>query len=343
MRIAIVNDVMAIAESLKNIVTASNRHEVIWIAYNGKEAVEKCAADTPDLILMDLIMPVMDGVDATTQIMNKTPCAILIVTASVHGNANKVFGAMGAGALDVISTPTLNKDDREKNIQALHHKIDTIGKLVFRSKSTKKEIKVPVKPEEGSAIPLVAIGSSTGGPSALAKVLQKIPGDTRACFVIVQHVDSNFAESLASWLNDQTDLTVRVAKENDRPEAGVVLVAGTSDHLIMKKNGQVGYTPYPEDYVYRPSVDVFFSSATKYWGTTIIGVLLTGMGKDGAKGLLDIKNSKMLTIAQDKETCAVYGMPKAAAEINAATKVLPINDIGNAIMSGLRKLEKMSA
>jgi chemotaxis response regulator CheB len=174
---------------------------------------------------------------------------------------------------------------------------------------------------------LLAIGSSTGGPAALAILLAGLPKNFPAAVVIVQHVDERFAKGMAEWLNRDSPLPVRVAQEGDRLVAGTVLLACTNDHLILKAADRVGYTEAPRDFVYRPSVDVFFDSVSEHWRGETMAVLLTGMGRDGAKGLLTLRSKGNYTIAQDQATCAVYGMPKAAAMLGAAVDILPIERI----------------
>ncbi len=337
MRIAIVNDDLISTRILEHIVTLEDKHKVIWTAIDGLEAVHKCKDDTPDIILMDLIMPVMNGVEATREIMENSPCPILIVTVSKEDNYAMVFDAMGAGAMDVINTPTLNEKDKIEAINALHHKIDIIGRLSADKKPTHHK-KTEAVPKFGNHkhVPLIAIGSSTGGPAALAQILSELPADINAAIVIIQHVDKAFSTGMAKWLNEQTSLNVRIAKNGDQPEPGSVLIAGTADHLILNKSGTLLYTEDPVDYAYRPSADVFFKTAAEYWPTTIIGILLTGMGRDGAEGLLSIKTKGMHTIAQNEETCAVYGMPKAAVEENAASEILPLDEISGKLLELLR-------
>lgn len=337
MRIAIVNDLLMAVEVLRRVLTTVPDYEIAWIAYNGAEAVEKCVDDLPDLILMDLIMPVMDGVQATCTIMKGTPCAILVVTASVRGNAAKVFEAMGCGALDAVSTPVLGSEGKIEGGAELIKKIKTIGKLI--GKPVPNEKAGPSKVLPRSAPQLVAIGSSTGGPKALADILSKLPADFRASIVIVQHVDVQFAGGLAEWLNEQTHMTVTVASGGQTLREGMVYVAGTNDHLVIGPDLALHYTPEPRDYPYRPSVDTFFFSVGKHWPAQSVAVLLTGMGKDGAKGLLALKRAGWHTIAQDEKTSIVYGMPKAAAEIDAAVEILPLDRIAESITKHIREVE----
>ncbi|HBB32317.1 MAG TPA: chemotaxis response regulator protein-glutamate methylesterase [Cyanobacteria bacterium UBA8803] len=338
MKIAIVNDILIAVEALRRVVISVPGYQVAWVARDGAEAVSKCARDTPDLILMDLIMPVMDGVEATRQIMKNSPCAILVVTASVKGNSSKVFEAMGFGALDVVSTPVLGVGGKLEAAQPLLAKIATISKLIAKPTQKPKSLisaqtpKSPISVMRSSVPPLVVIGSSTGGPQALATVLSSLPKDFRGAVAIVQHVDVQFARGLAEWLNQQIPLTVQLVSAGDRLEAGKVAIAGTNDHLVLQSNLTLTYTKEPIDYPYRPSVDTFFKSVAQHWPRKGTAVLLTGMGRDGAEGLNLLRLSGWHTIAQDKGSCVVYGMPKAAAELGAAVEILPLNAIAPAVL-----------
>ena len=336
MRIAIVNDLALIVEFLRQIVTSTAGDEVAWVAQNGSEAVEKCLADTPDLILMDLIMPVMDGVEATRQIMNRSPCPILVVTATMDGNTSKVFEAMGHGALDAINTPVMGNDaTAQQSRNALLKRIETIGKLSRHSEPSPNQLLT--RPVIAGIPPLVVIGCSTGGPKALAEVLSGLPADLKAGIVIVQHVGGEFSEGLADWLNAQTDLNVRLASKGRRPTLSTVLLAGSNNHLIFTPDLTLTYSGEPSNIPFRPSVDVFFKSVAEHWPTKGVAVLLTGMGRDGAEGLAALRRSGWHTIAQDEATSVVYGMPKAAKELGAAIEILPIGDVAQAILRFLNK------
>lgn len=183
---------------------------------------------------------------------------------------------------------------------------------------------------------LVGIGASAGGPAALATLLGGLPKDFGAALVIVQHVDAHMAPNMAEWLHNHSALPVRVASEGDRPTTGSVLLAATDDHLVLKAAERLGYSPDPRDYVYRPSVDAFFQSVVRYWHGEAIGVLLTGMGRDGALGLKALRDQGRHTISQDEATSAVYGMPKAAARIDAAVDILPLNRIAPRLVTLVR-------
>ena len=183
----------------------------------------------------------------------------------------------------------------------------------------------PAVPRTG--LPLVAIGSSAGGPAALATILGALPADFAAAVVVIQHIDQHVAPGMAAWLTDRCALPVRLAAEGDRPAAGTILLAGTNDHLVLKTSTSVGYTEEPRANVYRPSVDVFFQSVARMWRGPVVGVILTGMGRDGAIGLKALRDLGYYTIAQDEATSAVYGMPKAATSLGASVDVLPATAI----------------
>ena len=343
MRIAIANDLPIAVEAMRRVLITVPSYELAWVATDGLKAVTKCAVDTPDLILMDLIMPNLDGVETTKQIMSSSPCAILMVTASVNGNASKVFAAMGYGALDAVNTPILGLTGQSTGGLSLLAKIATIAKLIGKS-DRKNPLGYPPAidpwPRNPTTLPpLIAIGASAGGPQALVTLLGGFPPDLKAAVVIVQHMDAQFAPNLATWLNQQSPLPVSIAMGGNRLEMGKVLLAGTNDHLVLGADLALHYTTHPEDYVYRPSVDVLFDSLVKNWLGKGVGVLLTGMGRDGAKGLLALRSAGWPTIAQDQATSVVYGMPKVAAEIGAATQILPLPSIAAACVRLLRNAE----
>ncbi len=336
MRVAIVDDSTMAVESLRRVLASLPNIQLAWVARDGAEAVWRCTLDKPDLILMDLIMPVMDGVEATRKIMASTPCAILIVTSTVSGNASKAFQAMGFGALDAVNTPILGSAGDGPGKEELLTKIATICKLVCN----KREDVVVPRSEKGlsrvvasNETALVAIGASSGGPHALAEVLSALPADFSSPVVIVQHVDENFSSELAQWLGKKCALNVKLARSGDSLMPGQVLIAGTNDHLIIRPDNLLDYTPFPREMSYRPSVDIFFNSVADNWKGNVVAVLLTGMGRDGAEGLLHLRNKGMHTIAQNEATCAVYGMPKAAVKLNAAVDILPLDQIGSALVT----------
>jgi two-component system response regulator WspF len=329
-RIAIVNDVRAASEALRRVVESLPGHTIAWLAANGVEAVAKAKQDRPDLILMDLLMPHLDGAEATRQIMATAPCAILVVTATVSGNMPLVYEAMGHGALDTVDTPALGPGGEMHGARALAEKIGIIAKLVG---STAPAPKLP--PSSAMLPRLVVVGASTGGPKALCDLLLPCPTDWNVATVVIQHVDVTFAAGLASWLADRTGKNVRVAAPGDVPKAGEVLIAGTNDHLVLTSARTLDYRREPEHVFFRPSVDVFFESVAAHWPQPGTAIVLTGMGRDGAAGLLALRQKGWHTIAQNEATSVVWSMPKACMEAGAAVEVLPIERIPAAVMSRL--------
>ncbi len=332
MRIGIVNDLSLAVEILRRIVLESAVHKVAWIAKTGEEAIRKCQGDIPDLILMDLFMPDMDGVEATRRIMYASPCPILVVTSTMEDHAGKVFEAMGLGALDAINTPMMGTgESARKSRDALLKKISIIEKLKLNSQSApvKRSTKTP---RVSKVSTLIVMGASTGGPKALADILGRMPANISAGIVIAQHVDGEFSAGMANWLDEQSPLSVRLAEEGSCPSRGTVLLAGRNDHLILTPNLTLAYTREPAATPFRPSVDVLFKSVAAHWPSMGIAVLLTGMGRDGAEGMKMLHRVGWHTIAQDEATSVVYGMPKAARDLGAASEILAVDRIAQAIL-----------
>lgn len=329
MRIAIVNDTPIIAEALRRVVM--QEYEVAWVAHGGAQALEYCAENRPDLILMDLVMPEMDGVETTRRIMAATPCAILIVTNSPGQNTSLVFRALGAGALDVTATPVVAGDAGGSDV--LLRKIRTVGQLIADDRPSGQTDGTPAATPapESTAEMLVAVGASTGGPLALAELLHAWSPPANCALVIVQHIDLAFTDSLAQWLAAETSLPIDMIATGARVTPGRILMARTNDHLLLDERQRFRYGSNPIDYPYRPSIDVFFRSVARHWKQPAVGVLLTGMGRDGAEGLLAMRKAGKSTIAQDAASSAVYGMPRAAAALNAAEEILPLKDIGESL------------
>lgn len=266
MKVAIVNDMPLAVEGLKRVIQQDGRHNVAWIARDGEDAVDQCARLIPDLILMDLVMPGMNGVEATSQIMKATPCPILIVTASVDQHSSMVFEAMGNGALDAVNTPLLAGERAQNGRKALLHKISMIGVLTGVSRRIESRTPSPVAKVSLSTQKkaLLTIGASSGGPQALAVLLRNLPETFSMPIIVVQHVDAQFVHGLADWLDQQTGLPVRIALDGDRPKPGEILVAGSNDHLVLNDKGVLRYQAEPKDMPYRPSVDVFWRTL---WNT----------------------------------------------------------------------------
>ncbi len=330
-RVGIVNDQPLATAVLRRIVSSDPELAIAWSAIDGEEAIQRCQQDLPDIVLMDLIMPNVDGITATRRIMAETPCPILVVSATVGGDMSRVYDAMGAGALDAVVTPQARGESGDQDSRALLRKIRSIHTLNGRRRE--KQVAPPRASREDSLTvpPILAIGASTGGPAAIETILRRLPEHFPAAVVVIQHIDCYFVGGFADWLGSRTRLPVRLAKPNDLPLAGTVLVANARAHLALGAGARLVYVEEPEA-LYQPSVDIFFNSLARRGPRGSCGVLLTGLGRDGAAGLLALRQAGFETIAQDRDTSVVFGMPGAAVEIGAAKRIRPIQAIADELI-----------
>jgi two-component system response regulator WspF len=346
MRVGIVNDLALAREALRRVVQSHPGYRVAWLAEDGDAAVRLAQLDRPDVILMDLVMPGMDGVEATRRIMAASPCPILVVTATVAGHYEMVLKAMSHGALNAVHTPKLGLDGRPDGAHELLARLELMSRMGNAERGIGSEKKIEPRAEQAAASgpfpiphspfpipPLVALGASTGGPEALAQVLAGLPAGFPAAVVVIQHIDAAFAPGLMTWLGGRCALPVELAKEGVLPRLGAVAVAATNDHLVLADGGRFHYTREPANEPFRPSVNVFFDSLRAQSCRPGVAVLLTGMRDDGAEGMAALRRAGWLTIAQDEATSVVYGMPRAAAERNAASRVMPLGQIAGAILA----------
>jgi two-component system response regulator WspF len=322
MRIGIVSS--GAREALRRTISSRGDHEVLWTAASGPETIERCSRDCPDCIVMDVGALESEYAGTIRQIMASTPCAILVFDSGHGDNTARIFRALGAGALDAVSSTLVDRTGAIRGARVLIQKLDMVSRLVGRPQGKPRSDTTSKHPARG----LVAIGASAGGPAAVATVLKSLPGDLSVPIIIVQHVDSQFMQGLAGWLGQQSRFPVFLANEGDRPQPGQVLLAGREEHLVFTSPTRLGYSRAPTEMSYRPSVDVFFKSVNQFWTGKVAAVLLTGMGRDGAEGLRLLRASGHHTITQDRRTSAVYGMPKAAAELDAAAEILALEKIG---------------
>ena len=305
--------------------------DVLWSTPDGLEALRLCGLDRPEVLLMGLDLASMGGTEATSSIVTSSPCAIIIVTEDAARDAGRVFAAMSVGALDVAIVRPLERNRREDFLVPLVRKIHYAARLnpnpVAASRSRVSSAASPA---------LLAIGASAGGPAAVAQVLGALPSGLPLAIAVVQHVDAEFVASMATWLDGQTDLMVRLADAGEQPEPGRVYIAGGNNHLVVQRDGSFAHLSEPRDVLYRPSADMLLESVARHWQGAAIGLILSGMGRDGAKGLRKMRDAGARTIAQDQSTSAVYGMPRAAVELEAATDVLPLAEIAPFVCNLLR-------
>lgn len=331
MRIALVNDLPLALEALRRSVARIPGASVAWTAADGVQALANCLRDRPDLVLMDLIMPNMDGVACTRRIMAECPCPILVVTATVSGHAARVYEALGAGALDAIDTPNLGADDGMDRLNRRIAHIDRITRDERQMRQPPTQVAAAGTPHGGRGPAL--LGASTGGPQALCAVLHEWPRPLAFPAVIVQHLDASFVPGLAEWLARESGHRVRLAEAGGLAESGTVWLAGGPRHLTLDAHGRFGEREPSANDLHHPSVDTLFLSAASAGLRPGIAALLTGMGRDGAAGLLALREAGWPTIAQDRETSVVWGMPGAAARMGAATRTLPLPLVGVAMLA----------
>lgn len=322
---------------LATILSSAEGVEVVGQAKDGKEAVEMVERLRPDLVTMDIHMPKMDGLAATEHIMAYSPTPILVVSSSVYGEGmGRAFDALDLGALEVIKKPEardwaeLDRIGREiirrvkvlANVRVITH---IKGRRAGRPGDV--AIHVPVGKAKRS---IIAIGSSTGGPSALLSVLGRLPADLPVPIVVAQHIADGFIPGLVSWLDAGCKINVLAAAEGQSPQAGHAYFAPTGSNMVVD-GGIIRFRQPRPGQLYIPGADELFHSVATAYGKRGVGVILTGMGADGAEGLRRMHEAGAATIAQNEETCTVFGMPKAAIDLGAADQVLAVNDIAGAL------------
>jgi two-component system, chemotaxis family, protein-glutamate methylesterase/glutaminase len=330
-KVLVVDDSPVVRDLLKHILTLENEMVVIGEAKDGQEAVEFVERNKPDVITMDINMPRLNGFDATRQIMQKNPVPIVIVTASWDpSDLNKAWQAMEAGAVAAVEKPRYSTEENYRNNSK--NIVDTVRlmsqvKVVRRWATKQKGLSANIpsdKVENSISLPryqIVAVGASTGGPPVIKELLETLPGNFAAPIVIVQHIARNFTAGLVEWLDRSSALKVRVAKNREKLEAGTVYVAPDGLQMKVDLYGHIILTDDPPENGLKPSVSYLFRSVAEIFGKKAVGILLTGMGKDGAYELRTLKDKGAITIAQDKETSVIHGMPGEAIKIGGATHI----------------------
>lgn len=320
--------------------------EICGTAETGQEAVSKTASLKPNVITMDVDMPVMDGLTATERIMGENPTPILVLTADPRNQAPELtHRALEVGALALQVKPALDAGAEAWNlarevkllssVKVIRHlRAGRRGAVGTGSKPAAPSVSSPADLQAFSSSPvgLVAIASSTGGPQVVHKLLSELPGDYPAPIALVQHINAAFAESLAGWLAASSKLKIKVAKDGDPLVPGTVLIAPPAQHLVIAQRGRVALRGGEPKDGHIPSATLLLESAAKTYGRRTVGVVLTGMGSDGAEGMLAIKNAGGKTIAQSQESCVVFGMPGAAIARGAVEHVIHGDDLSGVLM-----------
>jgi len=331
-RVLIVEDSFTVRQYLEHIISSDEQLEVVGVAKDGVEGVRLVKLKRPDIVTMDIHMPKMDGYEATQRIMEECPVPIVVVTSSWDaGSVKKSFRAIDAGALVALEKPPGPGHPRSKPLVAkLLQTIKTMSevRVVRRSpRKTKPGDALAVSPAAGQAvarqrIEVVAIGASTGGPPALKNILSGLRQGFPVPILIVQHIALGFLEGMVEWLNKVSGLSVRIASDGEHIRRGVVYFAPDGSHMGVTGGGRIDLKEGPVENNVRPSVSHLFRSVTNAYGGRGAGVLLTGMGKDGAVELAQMRERGAVTVAQDRESCVVYGMPAEAVKQNGAVHIL---------------------
>lgn len=334
-RVVVADDSLVAREMLVQILSSDPGIEVVGEAKDGDEAVGMVERLRPDLLTMDIHMPRMDGLKATEKIMAFTPTPILVVSSSVYGEGmGRAFDALEMGALEVIKKPE-PKDwsDLERIGKDVIRRVKILSNVHvithIRGRRDRPQVAVSA-PASKSSKTLLAVGSSTGGPSALLNILGRLPENFPLPIVIAQHIADGFVPGLVSWLDSACKIKVVAAAPGAELAKGVAYFAPTGQNMVTEGSTLRFVDPGPSQ-LYIPSADTLFESVARSHGSRAIGVILTGMGADGAEGLKLLRNTGAATIAQDEKSCTVFGMPKAAIDIGAAQQVLPAHEIAQAI------------
>lgn len=344
-RILVVDDSSFMRKFISDILSANRQLEVVGTAINGYEAVQKTIELKPDVITLDIEMPEMDGLEALRIIMQKHPTPVVMLSNQTRVGTEATVRALELGAVDFVAKPSGNISlDLDKIQDELILKVKVAARInqrVVQFSDLQEKRLLKADSAEAASGPatamqkLVTIGTSTGGPRALQTVLSRIPGNVPAGIVIVQHMPKGFTGSLARRLDEISQLRVKEAEEGDVITAGYAYLAPGDRHLTLKKIGDqllISLNDAEPVSGHRPSVDIMMKSAVEC-GLPLIGVLLTGMGSDGVLGLARIKAANGVTIAEDRSTCVVWGMPRAAVESNVADRILPLPDIAGEIFN----------
>ncbi len=345
-RVLVVDDSAVVRQTLSEVLSSDPGIEVIATAGDPFAAADRIAEQVPDVITLDIEMPRMDGLTFLKKIMSQHPIPVVICSSLADEGTQSAFRALEYGAVDIITKPRLGTK------QFLEESHITLCQTVKAAAAAKLRILRPSQTVEpkltADAIlspathamaetteKVVVIGASTGGTEALKTLLEALPADAPG-IVIVQHMPELFTRAFANRLDSLCSITVKEAETNDTVIRGRALIAPGNHHLLLKRSGARYYVEIKDGPLvcrHRPSVDVLFRSAARYAGPNAVSVILTGMGDDGARGMLEMKQAGAVTIAQDEATCVVFGMPKEAIKLNGVDKVLPLESIAGAVLA----------
>jgi len=341
-KVLIVDDSAVVRKVMSDELSRYSDIEIVGTAVDPYVARDKIVSLRPDVITLDMEMPRMDGLSFLAKLMKHFPMPVVVLSSLTPKNSETAVKALELGAVEVLCKP------------GAAYSTQNVSRDLARAIRAAAAAKVGIQAQRSAAasVPVtlvgtltrtthkvLAIGASTGGTRAVETLLRALPGTTPGT-VIVQHMPENFTASFAARLNDVCQMEVREARDNDHVVPGVALIAPGNYHMVLRRSGAqylVNIKSGPRVHYQRPAVDVLFQSVAKYAGANAVGVILTGMGADGAKGLLEIRTAGAHTIAQDESTCVVFGMPKEAIAMGAAVEVLPLPRIAAAVIEGFQR------
>jgi two-component system chemotaxis response regulator CheB len=338
-RVLVVEDSTTAALLIKGILESDPDIQVIALACDGPEGIGKAIALKPDIVTMDIHMPGMDGFDATTRIMTEAPCPVVIVSARVNpGEAAFSFKALEAGALCIVEKP-VGPENPNFSLRA-DELIDTVKtmadvKVVGRRRSFLHRRVYPVfaRRHPDKRFEVVAIGASTGGPAALARILRDLPEDFPVPILVVQHIAEGFHAGLTEWLGNLSRMSVKLAAQGQKLEAGSVYIAPSNRHLCVDPLGMIYLSGAVPIDGFRPSATMLFQSVAESFGSHALGIILTGMGSDGTAGLQAFRSSGGYVLAQDEDSCVVFGMPGSAVAAGAVDRIVPLAEMARTMLA----------
>ncbi len=344
-KVLIVDDSAFMRNTLSSMIASDPELEVIGMAKDGIEAIDKVASLQPDIVTMDVEMPRMDGIESLKHIMSKTPLPVLMVSSLTTEGAEATLDALDLGAVDFIPK---NLADLSINIVKIKNVLIDKLKKIGKKGLVKQKLIIPSRPLTMPApmqytshrkTGIVAIGSSTGGPKALQTIISNIPKEFPVPVLIAQHMPPSFTGPFADRLNQISAVHVKEAEDNEPIQKGTVYIAPGGGHMGVKRikltKTAIALTQHKGEYIYKPSADYLMLSVTESFSGQVLGVILTGLGNDGTQGMKEIKNKGGRTIAESEESCVVYGMPKSVVEAGVADKVVRLDEIAGEIVNAV--------
>ncbi|HTW57885.1 MAG TPA: chemotaxis response regulator protein-glutamate methylesterase [Terriglobales bacterium] len=344
-RVLVVDDSAFMRTALSRMIASESEFDVVATASSGPEALERIAALDPDVVTLDVEMPGLNGLETLRRIMSEAPRPVIMVSSVTEKDAETTFNALGAGAFDYIP-----KQLSSASLDILHIQSDLIAKIRAAAHSRRSPSSAPLskKPPQStwpedlqpSSASIVAIGTSTGGPRALQEILPVLPHDLAVPILVVQHMPLGFTSPFAQRLNTLCSVPVHEAVDHEAIQKGVVYIAPAGRHMTVDRPSDsralISLDTHPENSLHMPSVDILMKSVADAFGPSAMGVIMTGMGADGAEGMRAIHRRGGFTIGQDESTCTVYGMPRACAELGVLNRIVPLSKIPDQILKATR-------